>query len=98
MGRPALLAQPWTNIYSTSELGSEGDMNRICYVTLVSYLLTTIGSLADSYTLTVPAAQGGNSGYSLIANQLDNGGNTLDEVLPNVPDQTQLSKVDCTTG
>ena len=38
------------------------------------------------YTLNLPAGQ------SLIANQLDHGSNTLDEVLPSVPDGTALYK------
>lgn len=45
---------------------------------------------ADSYTIGLP------SGFSMIANQLDNGGNTLDEVLPFVPTDTQLLKWNCT--
>jgi hypothetical protein len=65
---------------------------RICGLTLASSLLATLGSLADSYTIPFPP------GYSAIANQLDNGGNTLDEVLTNVPDQTRIFFWDCTTG
>src|ERR1035438_5451393 len=55
--------------------------------TSVCYVLVTIGAFADSYTITLP------SGWSLIANHLDApGGNSLDNVLPNVPDGTQLFK------
>jgi hypothetical protein len=42
----------------------------------------------DFYTNTFPP------GFSLIANQLDRGSNTLDEVLSPVPDGSQLSKWD----
>lgn len=45
-------------------------------------------SCPTNYTVTVPV------GYSLIANQLDHGRNTLAEVLPSVPDGTQLWKFD----
>src|ERR1051325_715961 len=43
-----------------------------------------------SYNVVVPAGQ-----KLLIANQLDHGNNTLDEVLPSVPDGTQLQKYNC---
>jgi hypothetical protein len=56
---------------------------------IVSILfLTTARGFAD-YTLLVP------TGFSLIANHLDNGENTLDEVLPGVTNGTQISKYTC---
>ena len=45
-------------------------------------------TVGPGYTLNI---QGG---YSLIANQLDHGSNTLSEVFPSVPDGTQLQKWD----
>lgn len=60
------------------------------FSTLVSILvLSTAINVADSYTIPIPP------GSRLIANHLDNGGNTLDEVLPGVPDGTQISKYNC---
>ena len=59
----------------------------------VCYVLVTCCALAQSnlsYTVTLPAGS-----YAAIANQLDHGSNTLDEVLPNVPDGTSLLKWDC---
>lgn len=65
-------------------------MNMRLLSTLVSILvLSTASGLAD-YTIPIP------SGPSLIANHLDNGGNTLDEVLPGVGDGTQIDKWNCT--
>ena len=43
-----------------------------------------------SYNVVVPPSQ-----KLLIANQLDHGNNTLDEVLPSVPDGTQVQKYNC---
>ncbi len=48
-----------------------------CVSCFVCYLLVTTCIFADSYTNTLP------SGLSLIANQLDNGGNTFTELFPN---------------
>ena len=48
--------------------------------------------LWQSYTINLP---GDGQGIYLIANQLDHGSNTLDEVLPNMPDGTTLEKWDC---
>src|SRR6266436_1760342 len=45
---------------------------------------------ADSYQIVIPA-----NTYRLIANQLDLGGNTLDEVLPSGPPEAQLYKYAC---
>ena len=60
---------------------------KTCILASVCYVLFTIGGFADSYTITVPI------GYSLIANHLDApGGNSLDNVLPNAEDGTQLYK------
>lgn len=39
-----------------------------------------------------------NPGYNVIANQLNNGGNTLNEVLTNVPDQSILYYYNANTG
>lgn len=39
-----------------------------------------------------------NSGYDVIANQLDRGDNTLEEILPAVPDGTYLHKFDNAVG
>ena len=54
-------------------------------------LIAACSAQADSYTVTaVP-------GLTAIANHLDNGGNTLQEVLPNVPPGSVVYKWDCTT-
>lgn len=45
--------------------------------------------VADQYTIPIP------SGFSLIANHLDKGSNTLDEVLPGVTNGTQILKYNC---
>jgi Immunoglobulin domain len=49
--------------------------------------------LWQSYTINLPG--GGNGIFYLIANQLDHGSNTLDEVLPNMPDGTQILTWNC---
>jgi hypothetical protein len=50
---------------------------RLLLCTLASWVLSSLNGFAVSYTLTVPA------GYSLIANQLDNGiGNRFDQLFP----------------
>jgi len=51
-------------------------------------------SLAVNTTLTVSI----HSGYNLIANQLDNGGNTLNEIMPGVADGSFLFKYDNGVG
>jgi hypothetical protein len=38
------------------------------------------------------------TGYNLIANQLDHGSNTLDEIMPNIPNGCVLSKYDNASG
>jgi hypothetical protein len=54
-------------------------------------LIAASTAQADTYLVTaVP-------GLTAIANQLDNGGNTLDEVLLDVPDGSKVFKWDCTT-
>src|SRR3954447_15798393 len=59
------------------------------FAMLVSILvLSTASGLAD-YTIPIP------TGTSLIANHLDNGGNTLDEVLPGVVPGTVIQKWNC---
>lgn len=52
----------------------------------VNFDTALLGCCNQSYTLNLPA------GFSLIANQLDRGGNTVAEVLPVVPDGTALYK------
>ena len=61
--------------------------NWSCAVACILFTLSAHGV----YTITVPP------GSSLIANHLDEGGNTLDEVFPPVPDGTQLLKWNCST-
>ena len=51
--------------------------------------LSTASGLAAGYTISIP------SGFSLIANHLDTGGNTLQEVLPGVPNGTVIQKYNC---
>lgn len=51
--------------------------------------LITPNGFSAAYTINIP------SGDSLIANQLDHGGNTLDEVLPGVPDGSVIGKWNC---
>jgi hypothetical protein len=46
-----------------------------------------------SYTITLPG--GGNGNFYLIANQLDHGSNRLAELLPNMPDGSQVLKWNC---
>lgn len=58
--------------------------------TLVA-LATTCG-LADQYTITIQP------GLNLIANQLDHGSNTLNEIMPSVPNGCVLYKYDNTSG
>ena len=60
------------------------------FSTLVSILVLSTASDVAAYTISIPP------GSRLIANHLDNGGNTLDEVLPGVPNGTQISKYICT--
>ena len=55
---------------------------------LISLALATCSGFAD-YTISVP------SGLHTIANHLDHGGNTLNEVLPGVPGGTQIQKWNC---
>src|ERR1035438_5488111 len=57
---------------------------------LISLALLVNSSFA--YTILLPQRH-----WLAIANQLDQGGNTLDEVLPDVPAGTILSKWDCAT-
>jgi hypothetical protein len=57
-------------------------------VTSAPAALTVLAASSSSYTINI------NSGYNLIANQLDHGSNTLDEILPSVPDGCVLSKFD----
>ena len=63
------------------------------FSTLVSILvLSTASSFAD-YIINVPA------GYSTIANQLDNGDNTLNTVIAaSLPNNSQILKWDCGAG
>jgi hypothetical protein len=53
--------------------------------------LSALTCWADSYTITIQP------GWNLIANQLDNGGNTLSEILPNLPVACTLLKFDAAT-
>ncbi len=62
---------------------------KTCLLLPVCLCALAVSSLADSYTNALPA------GFSAIANHLDNGNNTLDEVLPNVPPLTRLWKWTC---
>jgi hypothetical protein len=48
--------------------------------------------LWQSYTINLP---GGGHEFYLIANQLDHGSNTLDEVLPNMPNGTTIQMWNC---
>ncbi|HKX62417.1 MAG TPA: hypothetical protein VJS65_11240, partial [Verrucomicrobiae bacterium] len=50
---------------------------------------TTLNEPTSSYSISVP------SGVTLFVNQLNHGGNTLNEVLPNAPLETQVWKWDC---
>src|ERR1044071_7321547 len=59
---------------------------RLWSVHCLILVLAAMNSSADSYTITIPAGSG------LIANQLDNGGNTLNEVLPTAPPGSALIK------
>src|SRR5438045_2199385 len=62
-----------------------------CISIVASWLLFATNVLA-SYTVTVP----GGFTYYPIANHLDHvGGDTLDQLIPNPPDGTQLLKWDC---
>ena len=59
------------------------------WLCLISLALATSGGFAGSYSLTLPI------GCSLIANQLDStlpGGNTLENLLPIMPDGTTFFK------
>src|SRR5262245_53142423 len=62
----------------------------LAHVGILAWFLAACDALADSYTITVP------TGFTLIANHLEHGSNTLNEVLPNVPDGTVLLKWACT--
>jgi hypothetical protein len=64
-------------------------MKTVVPIGVLIWLLGALNSFADSYTLTVPP------GTSTIANYLDHGANTLDEVLTNLPDGTQILKWNC---
>ena len=55
---------------------------------VASLTVNCVGTCLDTYTITLWP------GTNVIANQLDNGGNTLAEVLPVVPDGAQLRKWD----
>jgi hypothetical protein len=61
---------------------------RICLIGILSWTATSFGA---PYTITLPP------GSSLIANHLDNGGNSLNTVLSGVPDGTQLQKWNCSS-
>jgi hypothetical protein len=50
---------------------------------------TSVSEPLLSYSILIPA------GGTLLVNQLNRGGNTLNEVLPNVPIETQVLKWDC---
>ena len=66
-------------------------MKRIQLWFMVGATLIAASTAKADYSVTaVP-------GYTAIANQLDNGGNTLDEVLPFVPGGCEVLKWDCTT-
>ncbi|MEY2427742.1 MAG: hypothetical protein QOJ40_627, partial [Verrucomicrobiota bacterium] len=56
-------------------------------------ILAAASSLADSYQVTIPDADA-----VAIANHLNHGGNTLNELFPNVADGSMLLKWDCATG
>src|SRR5436853_456396 len=56
-------------------------------------ILAAASSLADSYQVTIPDADA-----VAIANHLNHGGNTLNELFPNVTDGSMLLKWDCATG
>src|ERR1700751_4343290 len=60
------------------------------FSTLFSILVLSTASGVADYTIPIP------SGSSLIANHLDHGGNTLNEVLPGVANGTQIQKWNCT--
>src|SRR5690349_5161007 len=62
---------------------------RIWVILILSW--ATLPGFAAPYTVSVP------NGSSLIANHLDNGGNSLDTVLAGVPDGTQVQKWNCTS-
>ena len=62
---------------------------KIILSAFVSCLLAATSSLAN-YTISIP------TGIHPIANLLDIGGNTLQEVLPGVPDGTVVEKWNCT--
>ena len=62
---------------------------KIILSAFVSCLLAATSSLAN-YTISIP------TGIHPIANLLDNGGNTLQEVLPGVPNGTVIEKWNCT--
>jgi hypothetical protein len=64
---------------------------KTCFALLSFCILMQLSMLADS-TLVLPA------GLSGIANQVNNGGNTLAEILPVVPDHTQLLVWNCPTA
>ena len=54
------------------------------------FLQAVHGQTNSAYTVPVPAGLA-----VLIANQLDHGSNTLNEILSGVPDGTMLFKWDC---
>ncbi len=56
--------------------------------TSVCYVLVAASAFADSYSINIAP------GFNLIANQLDNGGNTLNEIIPVAPDQSTIYKFD----
>ena len=62
---------------------------KIILSAFVGYLLATSSSLAN-YTISIP------TGIHPIANLLNNGGNTLQEVLPGIPNGTVIEKWNCT--
>jgi hypothetical protein len=68
---------------------------RIIVVGLVCYVLVTSTGRSQQIqtnAISIP------SGNSLIANQLDQGGNTADEIMPTVPDGSVLLKFDNANG
>src|SRR6266566_4998981 len=66
---------------------------KLLCLALSGLALSTLNLRATKfYTISIP------SGTRLIATHLANGGNTLGEVLPGVPNGTQIVKYDCASA
>ena len=76
-----------TNLVTCTATNDSGSNTCTFYVTVLQ-----IGLPVISYTNSIPA------GYSLIANQLDRGSNTLNEIMPVVPEGSHLFKYDNAVG